>query len=522
MTNRRVSMRKIREILRLKEKAGLSNRQISRSLKISKTVVAQYLADLKMSGLCYEDIEKMKDSELLGILDKSKERLPEKYKVLSGKFEYFLKELPKTGVTLMTLWEEYRKECPDGYGYSQFCHHFQVWRKTSKIYMHIEHKAGDKMFVDYAGKKLTIYDRYTGKPKREASVFVAVLGASQMIYSEPTLTQKQRDWITANENALLYFGGVPRAIVPDCLKTGVTKASKYEPELNRVYLDFAEHYETAIVPARPHAPRDKALAEIAVQLVYQRIFAPLRNKKFYSLEELKTAFFKELQKLNNRFFQRTKISRRSLFNEVEREVLKPLPSKKYEYKDFFNVGVQFNYHVELREDRHYYSVPYQLKGQQVQVFYTAKTVEIYHNNRRVAFHLRDYSKLGYTTSKQHMPPEHKFYDSWSPKKFISWAKNIGGHTEELVRKVLESKKYPEQAFKSCLGILNFTKTYGNQRLEKACRRAVEFKTFSYPSVKNILKKGLDKVEESPWRDNFPSHGNIRGAGYYSPQEESNG
>ncbi len=515
MPNRRTSMRKIREILRLKEKAGLSDRQIARSLKISRPVVAQYLTDFKMAGLYYEDIEQMSDSEVLKILEKGKEMKSKKYKNLSEKFEYFLKELKKTGVTLQTLWEEYRREYPDGYGYSQFCHHFQVWRNASKVYMHIEHKAGDKMFVDYAGKKFTIYDSRTEEPI-EVSVFVAVLGASQLTYAEATMTQKQRDWVTSNENALWYFGGVPEAIVPDCLKTGVIKGNKYEPRLNHVYLDFAEHYGTAIVPARPDSPRDKALAEIAVEIVYTRLFAPLRNRRFYSLTELNKAFRELLEKHNNMFFQRTKISRRALFNDIEKDILKPLTERKYDYKDFLNPRVQFNYHVELREDRHYYSAPYQLSGKKVQMFYTAKTVEIYHDNIRVAFHQRDYIKYGYTTLKQHMPPEHKFYAGWSPQRFIRWAGKIGENTKTLVQEVLKRKKHPEQAFKSSLGILSFSKTHGKERLDKACARALEFDACSYNAVKNILERGLDKVDEKAQRQQIiPFHKNIRGSGYYS-------
>jgi len=518
MAQRRTSMRKIREILRLKE-AGLSKRQITRSLKVSRPVVTQYLADFRAENLSYESIKQISDSELLSILDKGKERKSKRYRVLSRKFEYFLKELKKTGVTLLTLWEEYRLEYPDGYEYSQFCHHFKVWRSTSDVSMHIEHKAGDMMFVDYAGKKFTIYDRITGKP-REVSVFVAVLGASQLTYVEATRTQKQRDWINANVNALHYFGGVPKAIVPDCLKTGVTKACKYEPELNPAFLEFAEYYDTAIVPARPLSPQDKALVENTVKIIYTRLFAPLRNRRFYSLEELNRAFQKLLEKHNNAFFQRTRISRRSLFEDIEKDVLMPLPGEKYEYRDFSHPRVQQNYHVELREDRHYYSVPYQLAGEQIAMFSTSQTVEIYYDNQRVAFHKRNYKKFGYTTSKQHMPPPHKFYAGWSPERFINWGKAIGKNTGELVKEVLGAKKHPQQAFKSCWGILSFAKKYGDERLEKACKRALKYESYSYSSIKNILKNGLDKVEEgaAPEGKTISLHENIRGAEYYSRGE----
>ena len=348
-----------------------------------------------------------------------------------------------------------------------------------------------------------------------------MLGASRLTYAQATMTEKQRDWITSNENALRYFGGVPKAIVSDCLKTGVIKGNKYEPELNQVYLDFAEHYSTAIISARSNSPKDKALAEIAVEIIYTRLFAPLRNEKFYSIKELNRAFRELLERHNNMLFQRTKISRRSLFNEIEKDALMPFPEEKYEYRDLQNPRVQFNYHAELREDRHYYSVPYQLKGKKVRMFYTATAVEVYYDNKRVAFHQRDCKKYGYTTLKQHMPAEHKFYADWSPQRFIKSSK-MGENTKALVQRVLKSKKHPEQAYKVCLGILNITKRYGDERLEKACSRALEYDVCSHRSVKNILERGLDKVEEDTEKSQklISFHENVRGAGYCSAPQES--
>ena len=302
MANKRVSMQKIREIIRLNEEAGLSYRKIAQALKISRPVVSQYIADFKANGLKYTDIKDISDTELLELLEKRKKESQERYKKLSKYFEYFIQELKRTGVNRHVLWEEYRKEHPEGYSYSRFCYHFQVWKNASEVTMHIDHKAGDKAFIDFAGKKLSIIDRETGEVKDE-EVFVSILGASQYTYVEAVESQKKEDWIKVNENALLYFEGVPAALVPDCLKSGVTNGNKYEPDINPEYADFARHYGTVILPARPNSAKDKALVENAVNLVYTRIYAPLRNRSFYSLEELNKAMRELLEKHNTKYIR---------------------------------------------------------------------------------------------------------------------------------------------------------------------------------------------------------------------------
>ena len=515
MANKRVSMNKIREIIRLNEEAGLSYRKIALALKVSRPVVSQYIADFKMTKLKYVDVKDISDTELIELLEKKKKESQERYKKLSKYFEYFIKELKRTGVNRHVLWQEYRKEHPEGYSYSRFCYHFQVWKNASEVTMHIDHKAGDKAFIDFAGKKLSITDRKTGEVK-EVEVFVSILGASQLTYVEAMESQQKEDWLKANDNALWYFGGVPAALVPDNLKSGVTNGSKYEPDINPEYNDFARHYGTVILPARPRSPKDKALVESAVNLVYTRIYAPLRNQIYYSLEELNEAIWKLLEKHNNMSFQRLNVSRRQLFEDIEESELKPLPMTRYEFKKFLNLKVQFNYHIELREDRHYYSVPWQYKGKRVQIMYTTTIVEIYHDNIRIAFHKRDRTTNGYTTVKEHMPPHHQFYDEWSPQRMINWASKIGSNTKRMIIKVLESRQHPEQAFKVCLGIINLSKKYGNSRLDKACKRALEFNNYSYKAVKNILERGLDKVQEEPlFLEPLPAHENIRGSAYYS-------
>ncbi len=516
MSNRRIAMISIREILRLSQESKLSARQIAKVLNVSRSIVSQYLSDFKTSGLNYQEIINMPDDAFLDIFEKKKALSSSpKYQKLSEQFSYFTKELKKTGVTLQILWDEYIRQNPEGYSYPQFCFHFHVWRNTSDISMHIEHKAGDKVFVDYTGKKLKIVDKLTVEEK-EVEIFVAILGASQFSYVEATESQKKEDWIKSNENAFQYFGGVTRAVVPDNLKSAITKSDKYEPEINPEYADFARHYGTVILPARSYCARDKALVEDCVKIIYTRIFAPLRNNIFYSLEELNQTIKEKLDNHNNMFMQRVKISRKQLFDEIEKSVLLPLPSENYEFKKFLNLKVQFNYHIELREDRHYYSVPFRYIGKQVTVIYTQRSVEIFFNNIRIAIHKRE-KKFGYTTVSDHMPPSHKFYSEWNPERITNWAEKIGDNVKKVVQEMFQRKQHPEQAFKSCLGLLNLSKKYGDNRLNNACKRVIAFNYYSYKAVKNILERGMDKLEEEN-QDLFstlPEHENIRGNTYYN-------
>jgi len=507
-------MKKIREIIRFKVTTDMSDRKIARALNISRPVVAQYLKDFNASGLAYEETKDMPDSRFLALFEKQRNKKCAKYETLSRLFPYFVTELKKTGVTLMTLWHEYQRQHPNGYSYSQFCYHFQVWRNASRVTMHIEHKAGDKMFVDYAGNKLAIVDRKTGK-EQPVEVFVAILGASQLTYAEASFSQKSEDWIRSNERAFIYFGGVSQAIVPDNLKSGVTQSNRYEPGINLMFDDFADHYHTVILPARVRHPQDKALVENAVNLVYQRIYAPLRNRTFYSLEELNEAIWDLLEQHNNTPFQRLEISRREIFDKIEKPVLNPLPKERYAIKQCRELTVQFNYHVELREDRHYYSVPWQLKGKRVRVVYDDRNVAIYYDNVRIIQYKRDRSPNGYTTLHTHMPSHHRYYAQWSPKRFIRWAQSIGDDVAEMIQVVLKSRKHPEQAFKTCMGILNLVKEHGPDRLNKACARALGFGFHSYKRIKNILDRGLEEEPSAESRQ-LPvfSHENIRGSQYY--------
>lgn len=506
-------MRKIREIARLYEQSRLSQRQISKALGISRPVINDYIIKIKTSGLKFIDIEKMPDEMLMEALQENKKTDNVKYELLSGKFTHFTKELKRVGVTRRILWEEYIQGNSDGYSYSQFCYHFQIWQNLSEITMHMEHKAGDKLFVDFTGKKLTITDRVTGE-KQEVEVFVAVLGASQLTYVEAVMSQKKEDWIRVNENALKYIGGVPRAIVPDCLKSAVTKTDRYEPDINPEYLDFARHYNSTILPARPAKPKDKALVEGAVRIVYSWVFAILRDRIFFSLEELNSAILELLDPFNARTMQRPGVSRRKLFEEIEKSEMQGLPADRYEIRNFKRLTVQFNYHIYLNDDSHYYSVPYRYKGRKVDVLFTERVVEAYYGNVRIAAHLRNRRKNGYTTQGDHMPESHKWQDNWNPEKLTDLARGKGTAVETVIETVLTSSQHPEQSFKTCLGIIALSKTYGELRLNRACERALYYENCTYKMIKNILTNNLDQVNGESGEFILPEHENIRGNKYY--------
>lgn len=516
MPRKRISMDKVREIIRLKEQSKLGTRAIGRALNISRTVVGEYINKFELTGYSYDDIKAMDDDTLFEIIENGKKPTSERYRQLSEHFEYFAKELKRIGVTLQLLWQEYREKYPNGYGYSQFCYHYQVWRGSSELTMHIEQKVGDKMFVDFTGKHLQLVDRETGEFK-DVEFFLAVLAASQYTYAEATASQKKPEWIKANVNAFHYFGGVPNAVVPDNLKPAVQNPNKYEPDINPEYAHFAQHYQTVILPARPGAARDKALVEGAVKIAYAWIFAALRNRIFYSLDELNQAIREELEKYNAKPMQKLKMSRKQLFDEIEKPALKPLPAEKYLSRKFKSLKVQFNYHIFLKDDNHYYSVPYRYSGKQVTVIYGDSVVEIFYKNSRIAFHKRVLTANGYSTIDDHMPSQHQFYAGWNPERFINWAKNIGPYVEVVVRKILENCHHPEQGYKVCLGILNLPQKFGPDRLNKACKRAIDFDHYGYKAIKKILDNNLENCQIDCF-EQLPTHDNIRGKNYYSEED----
>jgi transposase len=377
-------MKQIREILRLFEK-DLSRRMIAKALNISRPVVSEYIKQFQDKGIKYCQIVEISDTELSDKLGFSATAKSDKFKLLESNFPAYIKELSRTGVTLQLLWQEYRENQPDGYSRSQFSHYFRKWKKENKLSMQMEHKAGDKMFVDFTGQHMQITDRQTGEIQ-DVEVFVSILGASQKTFACATVSQKKTDWIWANVKSLEYFGGVPAGIVPDCLKSAVTKGCKYEPVINQDYDDFAEHYNLAILPARPYHPKDKSLAENAVRLIYQRIFAPLRNEVFHSLAELNQAILVLLEKHNDSIMKSYNASRNQMFEDIEASELKPLPLTAFEIKESKVAKVAFNYHVYLGVDKHHYSVPHRYVGQMAKLRYNHSIVEVFVDHMRVATH----------------------------------------------------------------------------------------------------------------------------------------
>ena len=380
--------------------------------------------------------------------------------------------------------------------------------------MHIEHKAGDKMYVDYAGKKLQIVDKESGEIT-EVEVYVAILGASQLTYVQATYSQNKEDFITATENALQNFGGVPAAIVPDNLKSAVQKSNRYEPTLNEAFADFAEYYGTTILPARVYRPRDKALVEGAVKIIYTAVYARLRNEVFGSLDELNEAIAALVAEHNCKKMKGRTYSRMQMFEEVEREELNPLPVKRYEFKEQSWATVNQNGHVCLQKDKHYYSVPYRYIRKKVKLMYSDSKVEIYYHFKCIATHKRTKRPFNYSTVQEHLASQHQVLTKWNPEYFIKWAGDIDPKVKEMILKVLDKKQHPEQAYRSCIGILGLTKKVGKQRLINACARSLEYGIHNYQIIVNILERGLDKVDESQGEDlSMPDHKNIRGEDYY--------
>jgi transposase len=382
--------------------------------------------------------------------------------------------------------------------------------------MHIEHKAGDKMYIDFAGEKLSTTDKETGE-LHEVEVFAAILGCSQLTYVEAVRSQRKEDLIRSCENALHYFGGVPAAIVPDNLKSAVTKSSKYEPSINETFADFAEHYSTAVLPTRAYRPRDKSLVEGVVKIIYQRIYNVVSKEIYFNIESLNEAILQALALHNNAPFKGRSYSRRQQFEEIEKSALGPLPEYRYQFKQQAIVTVMKNGHVCLALEKHYYSVPYRFIGKKVKMLFTASHIEIFYRYERIASHPRQYRKYHYTTLNEHLASAHRYLSEWTPDKFLEQAKALHADVEQYIQLVIENKQHPEQAYKSCSGILNLARKVGQERLINACRRAHSFAVYNYPIIVQILEKNLDKLTEEEQQQQFPfmpGHHNIRGSDYY--------
>ncbi|MFH1934510.1 MAG: IS21 family transposase [Pseudomonadota bacterium] len=513
MTNGRLSMRKIKEVLRLKWAHELSNRHIAKSCSISHSTVADYVLRAKLAGLSWPLDPEMDDAAIENLLFPATDKQATEKRQMPD-LEYLYREMKKKSVTLQLLWYEYKQANPDGYQYSQFCNLYREWVKKLDLTLRQEHRAGEKLFIDYAGQTVSIVDPNTGEIT-EAQIFVATLGASNYTFAEASLAQDLPSWIKSHIHAFEFFGGLPEILVPDNLKAGVTNPCRYEPDINPTYQDLAEHYGITVIPARSRKPRDKAKVESAVLVAERWILAALRNHTFFSLAELNTAIAAKLQDLNNRKFKKLDATRRELFETIDKPALKPLPSRPYEYAEWKRARVNIDYHIEV--DRHYYSVPYQLVKEQVDVRITSYAVEVLFKNKRVASHPRDYRQGSFTTLTEHMPKSHQRYLDWTPARIIRWAEKNGPKTQKLITRILDSRTHPEQGYRSCLGIMRLGKRYSPQRLEKACERALFINACSYKSVESILKKGLDQQHflfDQTEKTKPLNHHNIRGKRYY--------
>ena len=505
-------MRKIKEVLRLKWSKRLSKRRIASSCGIARPTVSEYLRRAESAGLTWRLPASLDDTRLERLLFPPPPHLPAPVRGIPD-WARAHQELKQKGVTLFLLWQEYRAAHPDGYQYSWFCERYRAWRGKLDVVMRQDHRAGEKLFVDYAGQTVGVTERATGEI-REAQIFVAVLGASNYSYAEATWSQALPDWIGSHVRTFGFLGGVPELVVPDNLRSGVSKAHRYEPDVNPTYQDMASHYGVAILPARVRKPRDKAKVESGVLVVERWILAALRHRQFFSLTELNTAIGELLEKLNTRPFRKLSGCRREHFEQLDRPALKPLPAQRYVYAEWKQARVHIDYHVAI--GGHYYSVPYTLIKKAVEVRITRNTVECFHRGNRVASHRRSYAKGRHTTVAAHMPESHRQAGEWSPRRLMQWAAKTGPATEKLIRTVLGSRKHPQQAYRSCLGILRLGKAYGDERLEAACRRALTLGSCRYKSIESILKHRLDEqpLEEQQELALPESHDNLRGPSYY--------
>ncbi len=514
MANKVTDMSKIRKVIKF-HCSGKSKLFISNYLSLSRNTVKKYIALFDALGLNLEDLEKKADADLEDLFSQSTlESSNPKLEKLYSYFPKMERDLKKVGVTVQHLWEEYYKENPDGLKSSQFRCHFRNWSNRVNPVMHMNHKAGDKMYVDYAGKTLSVIDQDTGEI-REVQFFVAILGASQYTYAEASLSQQKEDFVASVENAVRFFGGTPGAIVPDNLKSAVIKSSRFEPTINETLADFAEHYQTTILPARAYKPRDKSLVEGAVKILYRRIYVHLREQKFFSLDQLNEQIWHLLEIHNKKKLTARPYSRLELFTEDEKKELNPLPQERFEIKYQSFATVMQNGHVSLSSDKNFYSVPYQYLRKKVKLLYTKSTVEIYYKYNRIATHPRHYKPYVYTTNPEHMASTHQFIADWSASRFLDWAGGIDPSVGEFIMKIIDSKNHPEQAYKSCLGILSFEKKVGKQRLINACKRALDYRIYSYKAIQNILENNLDRIDiESETDLELPHHDNIRGKNYF--------
>ena len=511
MPTGRLNMRRIRDVLRLKFAQGLSERAISASLGLGKGSVGSYLQRARQAGLSWPLPEGLDDDGLELLLFPASPSVPDPNRPVPD-WSAIDKELRKRGVTRMLLWQEYQEQHPGGFGYTWFCTHFDAWKGRVRPSMRQTHVGGEKVFVDFSGDAIDIIDPDTGEV-RGAKLFVAAMGASSYTYAEAVLSEGLEDWIGAHTRMFTYFGGAPKAVVPDNLKSAVIKPDRHDPGLNRTYAEMAEHYGTAILPARPYKPKDKSKVEVAVQVSQRWIVARLRNRRFFSLAELNAAIRPLLDDLNTRVMRDYGASRADLFATLDRPNLMPLPTAPYVFARWKRARVAPDYHIEA--DGCWYSVPFGLIRQLVDLRITQTTVEVFHRGKRVASHARNPGRHNHVTVPDHMPSSHRRYAEWTPARILANAEKLGPSVAAFCQTVMESRPHPEQGFRTCLGVLSLAKRYEAKRLDAACHRGVVIKARSVASIQSILKTGLDQAFLEPEADELPlQHPNIRGQNYY--------
>ena len=512
MAGKPIDIMELKQLIQLKLQ-GTSNRVTASLLHVDRKTVNKYVSFIKSEQLAYEALSRLSEADLIELLPIKNETDNARYEQLAALFDDFYNEYKKPGCTLQGLWNQYRLIYPEGYSYTQFTVHFNAWREKHQVSGKLVHPAGKQVMVDFCGKKLHYIDRQTGE-EIEVEVFVGILPCSQLTFAKAVPSQKRDDFIDVMGACLEYFGGVPH-IVSDNLKSAVSKVHKYEPVINKTFKDFALHYATVIDPARPYSPKDKALVEGAVKLVYQRIFYPLNKMTFFSLSELNKAISEQLERYNDYLFQRKNTSRRKQFIDIEKAHLKSLPTTPYQVKTYKRAKVQKMGFVYVSEDKNYYSVPYRYIGKHVEVQYSQNSVEIFYNHTRIASHPRSLKMGAYTLIKDHLSSAHRAFSEWSLDYFVAKAKCIGPATAMYITQLIEQYSYPEQGYRQAMGICHLTRTYHKERIEQACNRALAGSRYRYHIIENILKKGLDQqVIQFEDTKHIKPHDNIRGANNY--------
>jgi len=515
MSQKPLTMEQLKQVLQLKQD-GVAIREIVRRTGISRNAVKRYLGRLQAPPI---DLARELSNKQLADKAYDNDTLlfaTGRQEALLKHFIYAEKELHKTGVNRQLLWLEYKEQHPDGYTYSRYCYHFNIFLKHTDVSMHLEYEAGDMIMIDFAGKKLGYVHPDSGE-MIEAQVFIAILPYSGLIFCKAVHTQRTEDFVSCINAMLKFYQGVPKTILCDNLKTAVKRPSKYEPVFTEICNQLSEHYQTTFSATRPYRPRDKAMVERAVSIVYSNIYAPLRNTVFTSLEELQQAMLVQLIKLNNKPYKNTVYSRLYFYERYEHNKLKNLPEQIFTHKRVITLTVQRNYHIQLTEDHLYYSVPYSYAGKKVKVLYDNHTVEVYYDYSRIALHIRKSTNKAYTTLGEHMPPNHVHIHEvkgWTKEELLLKASAVGPYTRHAAEHMLDNSIYMEQNYKACFGMLMLEKKYTKKRLEAACTRAANGSKINYTMIKNILEKGLDKQPLLFDNTPIPKHENIRGPGHY--------